>query len=168
MPADHIDALRAQWARELPDLDTTPMAIMGRALRLAQVVSPSIERTFADFGIDRGEFDVLAALRRSGPPFRLTPTDLYRSLLIPSGSLTHRLTRLEAAGLVARQPSPTDGRSSLVALTDEGRRRVEEAFRRDMAAEVALLADVPREDLDRLAELLRDVTRAIEARLRDD
>ena len=73
---DHVDRLRRQWTLELPDLDTEPMAILGRAFRLSNLVRPSIEATFADFGLDRGEFDVIATLRRSGPPYRLTPTDM--------------------------------------------------------------------------------------------
>jgi DNA-binding MarR family transcriptional regulator len=162
---DHVDHLRAQWALELPDLDTAPMAVLGRMYRLSQLVGPSIERTFSEFGLDRGEFDVLSTLRRSGPPYRLTPTDLYRSLLIPSGSLTHRLTRLEAAGLVARRPSPTDGRSSMVELTEEGRQRVEQAFRCDMSREAALLADMSQKDIATLAALLRKLTLNTERRM---
>ena len=92
---DHVDRLRRQWAHELPDLDTEPMAILGRAYRLSNLVRGSIEATFAGFGLDRGEFDVIATLRRSGPPYRLTPTELYTSLMITSGGLTHRLDRLE-------------------------------------------------------------------------
>ena len=109
-----------QWARELPDLDTEPMAILGRAFRLSNMVRPSIEATFAGFGLDRGEFDVIATLRRSGPPYRLTPTEMYTSLMISSGGLTHRLDRLEKAGLIRREKSPRDGRSMLVALTRRG------------------------------------------------
>jgi hypothetical protein len=79
---DHVDRLRGQWRSELPDLDTEPMAILGRAYRLANLVRPSIEATFTSFGLDRGEFDVISTLRRSGPPYRLTPTELYTSLMI--------------------------------------------------------------------------------------
>jgi DNA-binding MarR family transcriptional regulator len=117
---DHVDCRQAQWARELPDLDTEPMAILGRAYRLSNLVRPSIEATFAAFGLDRGEFDVIGTLRRSGPPYRLTPTELYTSLMISSGGLTHRLDRLEKAGLIRRERSERDGRSQLVALTEAG------------------------------------------------
>ena len=103
--ADHVDRLRAQWARELPDLDTEPMAILGRAYRLSNMMRGSIEATFAGFDLDRGEFDVIATLRRSGPPYRLMPTELYTSLMISSGGLTHRLDRLEKAGLIKREKS---------------------------------------------------------------
>src|SRR5690606_15794958 len=115
---DHVDRLRAQWARELPDLDTEPMGILGRASRLTNLHRISMEETFGRFGLDRGEFDVIATLRRSGPPYRLTPTQIYTSLMISSGGLTHRLDRLEKAGLIRREKSERDGRSMLVALTD--------------------------------------------------
>src|SRR5437899_5878438 len=98
LPADHIDRLRAQWALELPDIDTEGMAIIGRARRITLHLRPPIEAVFARHGLDAGEFDVLSTLRRAGPPYRLTPTELYRTLMISSGGLTDRLTRLEAAG----------------------------------------------------------------------
>ena len=79
---DHVDRLRRQWAKELPDLNTEPMAILGRAMRLTNMVRPSIEATFAGYGLDRGEFDVIATLRRSGAPYRLTPTEMYCLLMI--------------------------------------------------------------------------------------
>lgn len=160
--ADHVDRLRAQWARELPDLDTEPMAILGRAFRLSNLVRPSIEETFAAYGIDRGEFDVISTLRRSGPPYRLTPTEMYASLMISSGGLTHRLIRLEKAGLVIREKSPDDGRSVLVALTPKGRDLAEEAFRADMASEQEFLKHLNRQDRDTLAALLRKLVGGIE------
>jgi DNA-binding MarR family transcriptional regulator len=159
---DHVDRLRAQWAGELPDLDTTPMAVLGRIYRLSRLVTPSIEETFARFELDRGEFDVLATLRRSGPPYRLTPTELYTALMIASGSLTHRLGRLESARLIARRPSDEDGRSLAVELTKEGRRRAEQAFRADMANEMRFLEGVDEGDLNKLAALLRKLTLTIE------
>lgn len=160
---DHVDRLRAQWARELPDLDTEPMAILGRAYRLSNLVRPGIEATFAGFGLDRGEFDVISTLRRSGPPYRLTPTELYTSLMISSGGLTHRLDRLEKAGFVSREKSASDGRSILVALTEAGRRRAEEAFRADMANEARLLTGLAPQDREDLARLLRKLLSAVEA-----
>lgn len=163
--ADHVDRLRAQWARELPDLDTAPMAILGRIYRLSNLVRPSIEATFAGFGLDRGEFDVISTLRRSGQPYRLTPTELYTSLMISSGGLTHRLIRLEKAGLIRREPSPEDGRSLLVCLTEEGRGRAEAAFRADMESEAKFLADLAADEREALEVLLRRLGLAIEARM---
>lgn len=161
--ADHVDRLRRQWEAELPDLDTSPMAVLGRAYRLSNLVRPGIEATFAGFGLDRGEFDVISTLRRSGAPYRLAPTDLYRALMISSGGLTHRLNRLEKAGLVARVPSDEDRRSVLVQLTGEGRSRAEEAFRADMADERRHIEHLTADEQACLAALLRKLLSAIEA-----
>lgn len=162
---DHVDRLRAQWQCELPDLDTGAMAVLGRAYRLSNLVRPSIEATFASFGLDRGEFDIVSTLRRAGAPFRLTPTELYTSLMIASGSLSHRLARLERAGLVRRVPSDTDGRSLAVELTESGRAKVEAAFRADMASEATFLNHLSPEEREALAALLRKLNRAIEDNL---
>ena len=158
---DHVDRLRGQWARELPDLNTEAMAILGRAMRITNMVRPSIEATFAGFDLDRGEFDVIATLRRSGPPYRLTPTDMYTSLMISSGGLTHRLDRLEKAGLIRREKSPHDGRSMLVVLTDKGIALSEEAFRTDMANELKFLDVLDAGEREALAALLRKLTGGI-------
>ena len=160
---DHIDRLRQQWTRELPDLDTEPMAILGRAYRLSNLVRSGIEATFAAFGLDRGEFDVVSTLRRSGPPYRLTPTELYTSLMISSGGLTHKLDRLERAGLIRREKSPQDGRSVLVALTEAGMVRAEAAFRTDMANEAAPLEALDKRERELLAGLLRKLIVGIES-----
>jgi DNA-binding MarR family transcriptional regulator len=162
---DHVDRLRGQWARELPDLDTEPMAILGRAMRITNMVRPSIEATFAGFDLDRGEFDVIGTLRRSGPPYRLTPTDMYTSLMISSGGLTHRLDRLEKAGLIRREKSPHDGRSMLVALTDKGIALSEEAFRIDMASELRFLDVLDAGERKALAGLLRKLIGGIQKKI---
>jgi DNA-binding MarR family transcriptional regulator len=162
---DHVDRLRAQWARELPGLDTQPMAILGRAFRLGNMVRPSIEATFAGFGLDRGEFDVIATLRRSGPPYRLTPTEMYAALMISSGGLTHRLDRLEKAGLIRREKSPQDGRSVQVVLTEAGAALAEAAFRADMGSELRFLAPLDAGERELLAGLLRKLILGIEADL---
>ncbi len=161
---DHVDRLRGQWARELPDLDTEPMGILGRASRLTNLHRISMEAIFARFGLDRGEFDVIATLRRSGPPYRLTPTQLYTSLMISSGGLTHRLDRLEKAGLVRREKSEQDGRSLLVALTDAGFSRVEEACRAHVANGFAFLEALDATERSVLAGLLRKLLVDIERR----
>ncbi len=160
--SDHVDRLRRQWARELPDIDTEPMGILGRASRLTNLFRPSLEATFARFGLDRGEFDVIATLRRSGPPYRLTPTQIYTSLMISSGGLTHRLDRLEKAELIRREKSPEDGRSMLVALTDAGILRVEEACRAHVANGAAFLEVLDAKERSLLADLLRKLLVGIE------
>jgi len=159
---DHVDRLRRQWALELPGLNTEPMAILGRAFRLGNMVRPSIEATFAGFGLDRGEFDVIGTLRRSGPPYRLTPTEMYALLMISSGGLTHRLDRLEKAGLIRREKSPQDGRSVQVALTEKGAALAEQAFRADMASELTFLEPLDAREREMLAGLLRKLILGIE------
>lgn len=161
--ADHIDRLRAQWARELPDLDTRGMEVLGRARRIVLRSRPAIEAVFAGYGLDAGEFDVLSTLRRSGAPYALRPTELYRSLMISSGGLTDRLNRLAKAGMITRPPSPEDRRSLLVELTDKGRTTVEAAFREDMAIEAGMLAVLDDADRKALADLLRKLALGMEA-----
>jgi DNA-binding MarR family transcriptional regulator len=154
---DRIDARREQWARELPEVDTIGMAILGRARWITLKVRPRIEAVFAARELDSGELDVLATLLRSGRPYRLRPTELYRSLMISSGGLTARLARLERAGLVARSAAEGDARSVLVELTKEGRRRAEAAFREDMALEAELVGGLTVAEREQLAALLRKV-----------
>jgi DNA-binding MarR family transcriptional regulator len=151
---DHVGRRREQWRKELPDVDTTGMAVLGRARWIALRARPAIEAVFARHDLDTGEFDVLSTLLRSGPPYRLRPTELYTSLMISSGGLTDRLNRLQKAGLITREPSPQDARSLLVELTPEGKRRAEAAFREDMAVERALLTGLNMQELNQLNALL--------------
>ena len=161
---DGIDARRAQWAVELPDLDTRGMATLGRMRLITAKVRPAIERIFADHDLDSGEFDVLATLLRSGPPYRLRPTELYRSLMISSGGLTDRLSRLSKMGLVERTPSPGDGRSTLVGLTADGATRTGNAIRRDMTVEASLIDGLGDGEQVQLADLLRKLLLSLERR----
>ncbi|MBS1183042.1 MAG: transcriptional repressor MprA [Proteobacteria bacterium] len=157
---DGVDLRRAQWAAELPDLDTLGMAIIGRMRWITLSLRPPIEAIFRSHGLDSGEFDVLATLRRSGPPYRLRPTELYRWLMISSGGLTARLARLEKAGYIARLPDPDDNRSTLVELTADGAAIVERAFRQDMAFESAVLAALTPDERATLEALLRKLALA--------
>lgn len=152
---DGVDMRRAQWAAELPDLDTRGMAILGRMRWITLNVRPPIEAIFRKYGLDSGEFDVIATLRRSGPPYCLRPTELYRWLMISSGGLTARLNRLEKAGLVTRLPDPEDARSMLVQLTPEGADVTERAFREDMAFESKVLDALTADERATLETLLR-------------
>jgi DNA-binding MarR family transcriptional regulator len=152
---DDVDRFIAQRAAESPDIDTEGMAIFGRIYRIATRVAPHIEALFARYGLERGEFDVLATLQRSGPPYSLSPTTLYTSLMVSSGGLTHRLKRLEAAGLVSRIPSLDDGRSLIVTLTDEGQNLTRAAFTEDMQLEASWLAALTTAERHHLADLLR-------------
>lgn len=152
---DGVNDRRDQWARELPDLDTRGMAILGRARRLTLLARPQIDAVLAKHGLDAGEADVLFTLLRSGPPYRLRPTELFRSMMVSSGGMTHRLNRLGQAGLIARCPAEGDRRSLLVELTDIGRQKAEMAFREDMVLEAELLRGISDEEQAQLADLLR-------------
>lgn len=159
---DHVDRLRAQWRVQEPDLDTSPVEIFGRIYRISRLIAPGIEEALGRHGLDRGEFDVLATLRRQGPPFRLTPTELYAALLIASGSLTHRLGRLEKAGLIRRVPSERDGRSLSAELTEAGQAAVMAAYRDDMAFEASLLEGLEPKARDELSGALRHLMSVVE------
>jgi DNA-binding MarR family transcriptional regulator len=122
---DAIDRIIAQWRRERPDLDLSAMEVFGRLGRLARVLEPAVEAVFARHGLRQGEFDVLAALRRSGEPYTLIPSALSDTLMMSRAGMTNRLDRLEAAGLVDRTLDPADRRSFRIALTDEGKRVID-------------------------------------------
>ncbi|MGI8765827.1 MAG: MarR family winged helix-turn-helix transcriptional regulator [Gemmatimonadaceae bacterium] len=159
---DHVDCLRAQWARELPSLDTSPMAVLGRVYRAAHLAGRHIEQLFESHGLDRAGFDVLATLRRAGAPYRLSPTALYRSLMASSGGMTHRIGRLEQHSLVRRVPAEDDGRSMLVELTPSGAALVERVFRADMRLEAAMIAGLTPGERTELGDGLRVLLRVLE------
>ena len=152
---DKIDEVRAQWRRAAPELDTSPIEILGRIYRIAAITGRAIAEAFEAHKLERGEFDVLATLYRAGEPHELTPTELYRQLMITSGGLTHRLNLLENARLITRAKSPNDGRSFRVRLTKAGRERVLAAYADDLAREARLLDGLDDRDRAELAALLR-------------
>lgn len=152
---DGIDERRAQWNAELPDLDTTAMAVIGRMRAITLQLRPQIDAIFEKHGLDAGEFDVIATLRRSGAPYSLRPTELFKWLMISSGGLTARLNRLEKAGLVTRSAASGDGRSMLVMLTAKGAAVAERAFRDDMAFENRMLATLTETEIESLDTFLR-------------
>jgi len=153
---DGVDRIIEQWAHERPDLDTTAMAVFGRVFRLAKLAGDEVERAYARFGIGRPEFDVLATLRRSGAPYQLSPGALAGSMMLSSGGTTARLDRLERAGLVERIPSPTDRRSVLVRLTDQGREIIDDAVGAGLAEQRRLLGHLPPAKVRQLSALLRE------------
>lgn len=153
-----VDAAMAQWRTEYPDLDTLPMSVVGRLAHLEAAARSAIEGPLEDEGLRRGEFDVLATLRRSGAPFALAPASLADQLLITRAGLTARLDRLEAAGLLTRSPSPTDGRGKTVTLTEAGRLLIERLLPGHIARERALLSALSTDELRTLDALLRRLT----------
>ncbi|MFV0301953.1 MAG: MarR family winged helix-turn-helix transcriptional regulator [Paracoccus sp. (in: a-proteobacteria)] len=145
----------AQWRREIPEMDVTAMEVIGRLNEICALIGRDhLEPLFAGFGLQRGEFDVLATLRRAGAPFTLTPTDLSEAAMMTSGGMTARLDRLEKRGLIARSPNPEDRRGSLVSLTVDGRALVESAVRPHAANETRLLSVLTIEEQDQLNRLL--------------
>jgi DNA-binding MarR family transcriptional regulator len=155
MVRDYLDMILEQWATERPDLDVSPMGVIGRISRLSRLLEGHIEQVFASYDLSRGGFDVLAALRRSGPPFQLTPTQLYNSLLISSGATTNRVDRLQERGLVARIPDPTDRRGVLVALKPKGKRLVDRVTEVHLENEQRLLKHLNATERKELGQLLR-------------
>jgi DNA-binding MarR family transcriptional regulator len=151
---DRIGAILEQWARERPDIETLPMGVVGRIQRAAQALRPRLDATHASFGLLGESFDVLAALRRAGKPYRLTPTQLYEQLMLSSGAVTNRLERLAEAGLIERRPDPNDGRSSLVLLSPKGLKTIERAVGEHVRNEAALLGALSRAEQVQLSGLL--------------
>jgi DNA-binding MarR family transcriptional regulator len=153
---DRADVAVEQWGRERPDLRTLPMAVFGRLSEAAErVMREHMNPLFAQAGLQSGEFDVLATLRRSGEPYMLSPTRLYEAAMISSGGMTDRLDRLERAGLVERRPDPKDRRGKLIALTDAGRRVIDETIGRHVANEERLLSALTQTEQEMLDTLLR-------------
>jgi len=153
---DRADTAVAQWGRERPDLPALPMALFGHLLEAAErVMRDHMTPLFAEAGLQHGEFDVLATLRRSGAPYMLSPTRLYEATMISSGGMTNRLDRLERAGLVERRPDPDDRRGKLIALTEAGRRVIDETIGRHVANEAKLLSVLTPGEQEKLDALLR-------------
>jgi DNA-binding MarR family transcriptional regulator len=152
---DEIDRIVEQWQRERPDLDVSPTHTLQRITRLSLLQAGSFARVFAPYGISFGEYLVLAALRRAGPPYRMSPTRLFNAVILSSGAMTNRLDGLEAMGLVEREPDATDRRGRLVALTDRGRELVDAAVVDHHENEQWLLSALDAGEREQLAGLLR-------------
>jgi DNA-binding MarR family transcriptional regulator len=152
---DEVDELVAAWRAQRPDLDVEPMQVLSRISRLARHLDIARRGAFADHGLETWEFDVLSALRRQGPPFQLTPGALLRATLVTSGTMTNRIDRLAAAGLVRREPDPRDKRGVLVTLTEQGVERADAALADLLRRERALLAGLDHDERQHLADLMR-------------
>jgi DNA-binding MarR family transcriptional regulator len=159
--ADHVDRVLQQWSEQRPDLDVSPMAVMGRLKRLTLLVDGELRRNFAAHDLDRPSFDVLATLRRSNAEHSLTPAGLMRSAMVTSGAITQRLDRLEARGLVSRRPSETDGRGVLVTLTPAGLKLVDAVLPTHVATENRLLEGLSQAEREILADTLRTLLESL-------
>jgi DNA-binding MarR family transcriptional regulator len=153
--ADEVDLILAAWARELPEVDVTPLGSLSRISRLARHLDRARRDAFAAHELEVWEFDVLAALRRTGRPYVLSPGELIRQTLSTSGTMTNRVNRLEARGLVVRQPNADDRRGVLVRLTDEGRERVQGALADLLSYERQVLSSIEPGEREELTDLLR-------------
>jgi len=144
-----------QWNRERPDLDVSSMLLLGRLGEATLVIARErLNPVFAQFGLQPGEFDVLATLRRSGAPYALTPTALYDAAMMSSGGMTNRIDRLQQAGWVERRPNPEDGRGTLVALTQAGFELIDEAVTMHVENQRAVLSVLTNAEQRQLAKLL--------------
>ncbi|MFE2281295.1 MarR family winged helix-turn-helix transcriptional regulator [Streptomyces sp. NPDC059454] len=156
-PRDPVDAIIEQWAEVRPDLDTAGMEVFGRVFRLARAMGDRMEKAYAAYGISRGEFDVLATLRRSGEPYTLSPRQLSGTLMLTTGGMTGRLDKLERAGLLRRSPDPHDRRGLQVTLTEEGLRLIDAAVGAGLAVQTEALSTLDGERAGQLAVLLREL-----------
>lgn len=161
---DAVDAILAQWQRERPDLDASPMGPIGRLKRCAARMEQRLEPCFAEFGLNLWEFDMLATLRRAGAPSRLSPTDLFSTLMVTSGTMTHRLKRLETKGWVERLPNELDARSMLVQLTPEGLALIDRAVEAYVENERRILSALPAAVLADLDDQLSVLLLTLEGR----
>jgi DNA-binding MarR family transcriptional regulator len=152
---DEVDRLVEAWGRERGDLDLRPMEVLSRVSRLAHHLDRARRAAFAEHLLETWEFDVLAALRRAGTPYQLSPGRLVKETLVTSGTMTNRVDRLEARGLVERLPDPRDRRGVLVRLTTDGRRTVDGALDGLLDREQGLLAGLDPRRQRQLADLLR-------------
>ncbi len=159
---DHVDRILAQWNRERPDLDVEPMGLLGRIARLRTHLAREIEKALAAHGLNSASFDVLATLRRSGPPYRLSPGDLIATTMVSSGTMTNRLDQLEKAGLIERSHNPDDRRGVIIALTPKGLALVDAAVTDHVENQHKLLDGLDAQERAALDGLLRKFLGAFE------
>nr|WP_106373871.1 MarR family transcriptional regulator [Halomonas songnenensis] len=154
---DHVDRILTQWQRQRPDLNVAPMGTLGRLKRLNHVLMRAMEKTWAEYGLNDSSFDVLATLRREGPPYALSPSDLMASTMVTSGTMTHRLQQLEKAGLIERVKNPADGRGFLISLSDKGFALIDEAVAAHVETQKVLVSSLSEEQRSQLDALLKQL-----------
>lgn len=151
---DQVDKIKAQWNQERPELNVEPMVVIGRLKRISHHLSREMEKTFATHGLNAASFDVLATLRRSGVPYSLSPGDLLASMMVTSGTMTHRIDQLEKAGLVKRIGNPDDGRSIVVSLTHKGFTTIDQAVTDHVKTQTRLTSSLNSKETETLDALL--------------
>ncbi len=165
MSTDPVAHIVAQWQDERPDLDASPILITGQMTRLVERFERFLRPPFAAVDLGNGDFDLLAALRRAGEPFTLSPGELSESLLVTTGAISKRLDRLEARDLVRRTVSATDARGRLVTLTESGVRFADELIEVHLDNLAQLLAGLSSAERTDLAHLLARLAESLDARL---
>lgn len=153
-PMDHVDYITRQWEKERPDLDVTAMGIIGRVARLYLAYQKEMHKTFAQHGLNAAKFDVLATLRRAGEPYTLSPGVLLERTMVASGTMTNRIDRLEADGLVKRSVNPADSRSFLIGLTDSGFALIDKVVTEHVKTQASMIADLDTADVETFQALL--------------
>jgi DNA-binding MarR family transcriptional regulator len=162
MTKDGVDTILDQWREQRPDLDDLlPMEVFGRVYRVAAAIGDRMERAYQTLGIGRGEFDVLATLRRAGEPYSLSPKRLSDTLMLTTGGMTGRLDKLERSGLITRTPDPADRRSLRAQLTPAGLELIDRAVAHGLQVQREALSALKPADARRLADLLRDLSAAV-------
>lgn len=159
---DEVEELVSAWRRERPDLDIAPLEVLSRITRLSRQLDIARRAAFAEHGLETWGFDVLAALRRAGAPYQLTPGQLIHENLVTSGTITNRLDRLESDGLLARHPDPSDGRGTLVRITEKGIKVVDATLVELLTREKELLKSLTCGERDELAGFLSRMLEHIE------
>jgi DNA-binding MarR family transcriptional regulator len=157
-----MDKIKAQWAAQRPDLDTEPMALIGRIIRLSAQLTDEMGRTFARHGLNGASFDMLATLLRSGPPHALSPNQLLETMMVTSGTMTNRIDQLEKDDLVARVRNPNDKRSVLVQLTAKGQRIIDAAVTDHVETQKILVGGMTEVERTALNGLLQTFLTALE------
>ena len=157
-PRDEVDRIVEAWSRERPDLDFSPLHVLSRVGRLAKHLERARKAAFAVAGVEPWEFDVLSVLRKAGAPYQLSPTALVQQTMVSSGTMTNRIDRMVARGLVERRTDPNDGRGVIVAMTKTGRERVDGAITSLVQAETQLLTRMSASEQERLSSLLRKLS----------
>jgi DNA-binding MarR family transcriptional regulator len=152
---DGVDEILEQWRRERPDLDASPIGVIGRISRLARELEQRLERVYREHGLEPGWHDVLATLRRTGPPYRLRASDFTGALMLTSSGTTKRLDKLEQAGLITREPDPQDRRGVLIRLTPAGLELIDGLTAAHLENERRILGALSEAEQRRLADLLR-------------
>ncbi|MEW2144423.1 MarR family transcriptional regulator [Micromonospora vinacea] len=163
MDDDRITEIVGQWSRERPDLDPTPLLIIGRIQQLAAVLDVALRPPFAAADLGNGDFDVLAALRREGRPYTLTAGQLSHRMLVTTGAVTKRVDRLIARGLVSRSVSAADARGRVVGLTPAGVALTDRLIEEHLANEAAILRGLTDNDRKTLERLLAAMNQTLDS-----